>query len=748
MKKSNAMLSKQIAVALALGAASMTFNPSAFAAATEPASTASQNNNTITVSAATDYALGGYDAAKATAGASVNGNTVTLNKGATVKVTDATNFNKSTQGYDHQKGDYISFSAAGGYSENNDAVNNKVVMNDGSTTGNVIGGVAYRANATGNSVSMNGGTVTGQDVVGGAAGKNATGNSVTMKGGTVGQAVIGGQGETSATGNNVTISGGTAQQAIGGYSYSGTGNTNDNTVTVSGGTINGDIYGGQTQKGSATGNTVIYNGGTVSKSDIAGGVIKARTGKNNVANNNTIVINSALKTSGYLYGGLDQANALVGTDDVKKGNTLVLNATGSSVNNIYNFDDIEVNANKVKNGETVVTVANTNGLDTDLSKTAISVDGTVGGKDGSTLKAGDTFKVISKTDKGALKTGTVSGGLHSGVSKEYALNFKNDGKTLSATVGNAHLTDQTKLFVAPQVSQSELVNLGGDAIDEISNAYTSAAASTEKEKAASTPWVHISQNRGHLSGIKNAGTIYNVGVANTHVNGDKVVTVAPFIEYGHGDYEQANTNGKSSLVGIGGMYRSFNQETGNYLTGTARVGRVKGDFTGSGMEYSNGKDVTFDSDGTYFAGQIKMGKIHAEGKREFVDVYNGLYFSHTPSESATLSSGESYDFDAINSLRYRIGVRHNRDTGHGVQYVGTYLQHEFAGNAKASVDGLTTEGTKLKGTTVVGEAGYRQDVDEDHKVGHEVALKGYGSVGGWSAERYGVGMEATVMGKF
>lgn len=747
MQKDESILSSKIALALMVGASSMSFAVPAFAATAGPDATAAQSGNTIAVNSAVDYVYGGYDASPA-GGAAIGNNHVTINKGATLGTTTAANFNKVAQGYDHQKGDYVAFSATGAYSENNDVEDSSVVMNDGTAKGNVVGAIAYRGNATGNSAEMNGGTVDGQDLVGAAATYEAKNNTVTLNKGEVGQAVIGGQGEQTADGNKVYINGGSAQQAIGGYSYSGLGNMTNNTVVVNGGTVKGDVMGAQTKSGSATGNTVIINGGTLSNSNIIGGAIHTKNRDkigDNAANNNTVILNTSLKTKGYLYGGYDEANVKIGTSDVITGNKLVVHAKGVDVNNIYNFSDMNVTTDGIKKGDTIVTVNNENNLDTDLTRTNISVSGTTDVKDG--LNNGDTFTVISKGDTGTLKTDKTTGTVQKGVSREYDLGFKNDGKSLVATVGNAHLTDQTKVFTGAQISQSELVNLGSDAVDDIASSFS------DVTKGDNTPWVHISQNRGHLEGFKGMGTIYNVGFANTKVDGDKVTTVAPFFEYGHGNYEYdpagegATAGGSSNLFGVGGFFRTFNQDNGHYFTGAGRVGRVKGDFTGHNMKGASG-DVTFDADGTYFAGQLRTGKIHAEGDREFVDEYAGLYFSHTPAESATMNTDEAYDFDAINSLRLRLGVRHNRDTGKGVQYVGAYVQHEFAGDATASFDGMETPGTQLKGTSAVGEVGYRQDVDENHKIGHDVSIKGYGAFGGWSAQRYGVQLQATAMGKF
>ena len=139
-------------------------------------------------------------------------------------------------------------------------------MTGGTVTGQIYGGWAEDAMAVKNStVTITGGAVT-RYVYGGQSKNGAvTGNTVKITGGTVKISVYGGySNEGAATGNTVTItSGSTVENSVyGGYSLSDYDEASDNTVTITGGTVSGDVYGGQSNVGTVSDNTLVVGGGS------------------------------------------------------------------------------------------------------------------------------------------------------------------------------------------------------------------------------------------------------------------------------------------------------------------------------------------------------------------------------------------------------------------------------------------------------------------------------------------------------
>ena len=86
----------------------------------------------------------------------------------------------------------------------------------------------------------------------------------------------------------------------------------------------------------------------------------------------------------------------------------------------------------------------------------------------------------------------------------------------------------------------------------------------------------------------------------------------------------------------------------NWIDGALRVGRTKSDYTGL---------ANYDTTNTYYGMQVSVGKDFHVRAADTVSAYVRYAYSHTAGASAHLSSGETYDFDAVNSHRLRIGTR-------------------------------------------------------------------------------------------
>lgn len=158
------------------------------------------NGNTLTIDGKVTWAHGGF------ADEQANGNTVTINGTVT-----------------HALGGAIQ---SNNYGSPTQVERNTVTVTDtGEVTDGAIGGRNFNGAATGNRVFINGGS-TGI-AIGGEASGDATGNKVFINDGTV-DFVLGGEGGDSSA-------------------YSAT----SNTVTLAGGTVAGDVRGGDCERGSS-----------------------------------------------------------------------------------------------------------------------------------------------------------------------------------------------------------------------------------------------------------------------------------------------------------------------------------------------------------------------------------------------------------------------------------------------------------------------------------------------------------------
>ena len=213
-----------------------------------------------------------------------------------------------------------------------------------SLSGNLYGGDADEGSATGNTAQMTGGGVT--NAYGGYAESNSTGGKATASGNTL----------------RISDSGTVTGNAYGGrvYSHEGTATASTNTVEISGtATLAGQyVYGGHVTgygsfSGEAKGNTVVLDGGSFTHSapKIYGGF----TSDGN-ANNNTIVLGAHLDATALqnatLYGGYSNSGG-----EAVRGNTLAVQAIGTHVGSINNFENLYfILPDTINSGDVMLTV--------------------------------------------------------------------------------------------------------------------------------------------------------------------------------------------------------------------------------------------------------------------------------------------------------------------------------------------------------------------------------------------------------
>jgi len=347
---------------------------------------------------------------------------------------------------------------SGGWSYDDDATNNTVNISNATVRGIVSGGWVYRSSGMnavaieGNTVNIGSGAYIQNNIYGGYAGgtggaKNnhvvitdglmsagvtfiaggygalsgldVTENTVTITGGTISSSntsIYGGKGNgtTDVYKNDVDISGGTVRGNIyGGQLVQGSGPVYTNTVTISGGTIIANVYGGQSGgSGAVTRNEVTLGGGpTVATitGNIYGGHSNSGSATGNIV---TIKDDVTFGTGTNIYGGSRSS----GSGNIFTSNILnINNQFGGKVNSVQNFEKINFGYSGDANIGTLDTTVRGNSatgiiVDAGTYTNSITLNGSITGS-GSVTKTGGGTLTLTQASQFAglnLEDGTVA----------------------------------------------------------------------------------------------------------------------------------------------------------------------------------------------------------------------------------------------------------------------------------------------------------------------------------------------------
>ena len=593
-------------------------------------------------------------------------------------------------------------------------------------------------------------TTVGSDTWGGrsAAGNTTTGNEITLTDRSYTNVYGGrttGAGSTAAAdkrgnsiSNKVTVNGTAAVSGIvyGGYTDVTGGRATDNVVTIEKASV-GSVVGGYGT--TASGNVINLTDATVSGS-VTGG-------RGTITNDNIIRLRNT-KVTGTVTGGSGtitnenrtgfRSVTVSSTAASGTGNTLaVYYGTGTTsigdlggIQNIcFDLEDAPTDGT----AHTLLSLTNAAG-EKNLSDINLAVH-----RSGATkkLRKGDTFTLVENTTAG----GSVSIGDNvtaegtDGVTRNYTFGIARnaDGK-LVATVTKAGMNEQAKSLVETRAGASAFLNDGADFLAGagMSAAQKEAAAAAMTSGGVYGLWAGMGAGSlRHKTGSYVDMKGWNLGVGWARENAVKAgtLTFGPFIEYGRGSYDSylddgTHGSGKTSYVGVG-MMAKLETKANSWIDGALRVGRTKSDYTGL--------DTSYDTTSTYYAMHVGVGKDFRVREGDTVSAYVRYSYAHTAGASAHLSSGETCDFDAVNSHRLRIGTRYTHgETALSQFYAGLAWEYEFGGDARATYDGDGAPSPSLRGGSGLLELGYRFAPKADSRISYDLNLSG------WQGKRQGV----------
>ena len=625
------------------------------------------------------------------------------------------------------------------FQNNEDAVYDTGNNHDAWGGRSIIGNTVQR-----NKLQVRGGTL--DNAYGGrSAAGVVTGNRLVLADGTVGKAYGGRSAAGVVTDNRLVLAGGTVGKAYGGFVES-QGKATKNVVDVLADTHAAEIYGGHAANGEASGNSVNIVA-TNLHADVYGGA--------GAVTDDNIVHLFGTKLDGTVAGGT-AANG--------RGNILAIHAAGTEIKDFTGIQNLRFYLPESVTPSTAPMLTLTDVTNNkDIRGLGVSLDISGAAKH---LQKDEAFRLLKTAAGGSLTTdekikSEIMG--RQGVSLAYKFSVqKNGADELVARVESVGMSEATKSLVETRAAAMDVLgsglNLLADsglvaAVDAAAanvNTRTyiapvdtariapdaKAAAAANMQSGAYTTWA--AQGGGAMrihsgSYVDTHGYALNVGFARKQEAKDGTLTFGPFVEYGRTSYDShledaygTRGDGKVNYLGLGVLAKK-DLKSGAYLEGSLRAGRVKSDYTGD----IAGAVTSYDISSPYYALHLGVGKKIALKKGDAIDAYLKYFFSHQNATSATLSTGETYDFDAVNSHRLRLGARYLHDMGGtGKFYAGLAWEYEFEGEARAAYQGMATPSPSLKGSSVLLELGYRF-APKDSRVSYDV------NISGWQGKREG-----------
>ena len=269
---------------------------------------------------------------------------------------------------------------------------------------------------------------------------------------------------------------------------------------------------------------------------------------------------------------------------------------------------------------------------------------------------------------------------------------------------------------APADSTSQGSSQGGDG-DRL--AQTASGAADRAHYTLYVPFAAAGGNsmRYHTgSYVDSHGWNATLGFARAFRRNGRTLTFGPLIEHGRSRYDSylddgTHGSGNTRYTGAGILAR-VDLTDGIYYEGSLRAGRIHSDY--NGLLHAGGDSSAplisehYDTDSTYYALHLGLGKVIHLSQANDLDVYGKYFFSHEGSDTVHVSTGETFQFSSVNSQRLRLGARFSHHVNQrSAFYAGMALEYEFDAESRATYKGAATPSPSMKGMSGMLELGWR-----------------------------------------
>ena len=639
-----------------------------------------------------------------------------------------------------EKGDIGGGTIAGGAVEQGTVFNNHVEIKGETFIDSIkiIGGQVGDGNAYGNSVSIDADINTDEMVCGAMAQNgNVNNNIVNINNGEV-YIVFGGHVELKdgyknacdISQNGVIIKNAKADAVCGGYFSDDAGmadaaKVRENYVVVGAdGKVEGELVAG----GSLDNADVINNKVILCKnSEVRGTVVAAAVTNDKeaeISGNSINLLQQADVSGADLYGyGFGKDLEAVSSDKVSNNNLVIDKGWSGVANSVQNFNNINFN-NIVWQAGNDTAILTTNGGSIEGSNFNLTL------QNGQKVNVGESMLLFESNNVSgdiANDGSTFNTNLGVATAVEGIVEQSADNKTVTATIKDVKLADQTKLVAKNRAVAAAFVNQGTDLIADSLDTLSRDSKYGVKTFAA----VHGNRSKYDVNNdikINGWSTIVGVGAENEHNGGD--FSWGVFYENGSGNYRTYNDfnneffRGDGSLVyNGGGIAARYENSHGVYTEGSLRAGMLKSEMTDALSDGEN--KYGYESETAYYGAHIGVGKIFSLGDDSDLDVYGKFFHTYTEGDSFNVA-GDEFEFDSINSDRLRIGARvtSNKENKFSTYY-GLAYEYEFNGEAEMRAAGMKAPTQSLQGSSVMAEIGLNYQPTPESPWSFDLNMRGY-----------------------
>lgn len=512
----------------------------------------------------------------------------------------------------------------------------------------------------------------------------------------------------------------------GGLAYGGSSvNASKNWIQVAGGYLHSNVYGGYAHNGIVSDNIVGLFGGK-----IVGNVYAGDIGVGHVYDN-TIVIDSSYDSlqkldlsEAKLYGG--NVRFPHSGDSGISNNSLEVYSFGVEVAKLGFFDNYYFILPKtISDGDVVLSVGST------VSFGGANIGVAMASGEAYLLQKGDTVVLIdnAKGDFSVADMNTVNLKESLGISLVYDFDIRLSGKQLEATVVDKSVAEESKAPSEGVAASVAVLTASADVVAgaALENAL-SVAATSGVGNFGSISGGSYNYKTGSdvdvlgLSGVAGIAKAFDVDFGNA--------MAGFFVEAGYGKHETHNDfsfgsitgKGNSTYSGVGLLgYAEFEKMKGVYAEASMRLGMINSDWSSDDL----GMDVSYSTGSMYYGLHLGAGYKNQLNDNLGYDLYAKYFFAHQNSNDVTIS-GDKFEFDAVNSHRVRLGSKLSLTSFEQINpYLGVAWEHEFDGEARATVYGLDVPAPTLAGDTGILELGVKNTATEDSALSFEFAVQGY-----------------------